>query len=491
MKTYKIFIFLFFFYGLTAEAQKACEESLEKAKQLLTKASPFTEQSDIFKLIEPCASNGNAEAENYLGMLYLKGIGVPIDNEKAFLHISNAAGKGYANAQYNLGRLYKYGTGCSINFIQAMEWFTKATENGSQRAAYSMGYMYYKGIGVSQNYQKAVYWFERSEDPMAKHFLGLCYYLGYGVAANKDKALGLLLNNPTLNSKTLVSYIKREQKEMLEAKVIEDLEVTAPESKPINPEVVIETQEELEYLPYDKLELEEIKGAWSGKLLQYDWSGKYIQRIIPITITIDIDKESNEIQVSCILEEQKINTHAIWQDETLYFKNLSQTVRLSKLYPQHPTKLTLDYNLLATSLQKYTYQNSKYLIGYLDTYIPEWTEYGAPMSLVLKPEGSKNGLNEEALLALAAQGDQFIKLYPVPFNEQLTIQYQLKVPSSVYVELISLNSTNKIVVLPSIRQQAGDYTYTIPVESSLPKGLYVVRLIAGEQLYTRMIIKDN
>tara|TARA_B100000809_G_scaffold263060_1_gene315435 strand:- start:1494 stop:1631 length:138 start_codon:yes stop_codon:yes gene_type:complete len=40
--------------------------------------------------------------------------------------------------------------------------------------------MAYKGLGVSQDYYQAVYWFERSEDPMAKHFLGLCYYLGYG-----------------------------------------------------------------------------------------------------------------------------------------------------------------------------------------------------------------------------------------------------------------------------------------------------------------------
>ena len=62
---------------------------------------------------------------------------------------------------------------------------------------------------------------------------------------------------------------------------------------------------------------------------------------------------------------------------------------------------------------------------------------------------------------------------------------------NVYVELISLNGTNKIMILPTTQQQAGDYTYTIPVNPTLPEGLYVVRIIAGNQLHTRLIIKDN
>ena len=491
MKIYNIFLFLIFTAVSTLCAQESCEENFKKAKQLLNSKSPFTNQADIFKLIEPCALQGNAEAENYLGMLYLKGIGVEENTKKAFLHISNAAINGYANAQYNLGRLYKYGINCDIDFTKAIDWFERATENGSQRAAYSLGYMYYKGFGVTQNYQQAVYWFERSEDFMAKHFLGLCYYLGYGVTANEDKALGLLLNNPIINSKTLVSYIKKEQKEKLKTKVLEGIEKTSPESNPINPEVVTETQKVLEYIPDESLELKNIKGSWSGKLVQYDWSGKHIQRIIPIKIAINVDDETNLIEVTSVLEGQELKSKAIWQDETLYLEDLTQKVKLSQLYPSHPIKQTFSYNLFSTSLQKYEYQNTSYLIGSLDTYIPEWTEYGEPMSLILKPEGTENGLNEEALLALAAQEDQFIKLYPVPFNNQLTVQYQLETASNVYVELISLNGTNKIIILPTILQQAGDYTYTIPVNAGLPEGLYVVRLIAGEQLYTRMIIKNN
>jgi hypothetical protein len=67
----------------------------------------------------------------------------------------------------------------------------------------------------------------------------------------------------------------------------------------------------------------------------------------------------------------------------------------------------------------------------------------------------------------------------------------LDAAENVYVELISLNGTNKIMILPTTQQQAGDYTYTIPVNPTLPEGLYVVRIIAGNQLHTRLIIKDN
>ena len=175
----------------------------------------------------------------------------------------------------------------------------------------------------------------------------------------------------------------------------------------------------------------------------------------------------------------------------MYFKNFNDTFSLTKIYPEHPNKLNLNYNLLSTSLQKFTFQDNNFLIGSLDSYIPEWTEYGAPLSLILVPEGEETFLNEETLLALAAQEDQFIKLYPVPFKDKLTVQYQLDTASNVYVELISLNGTNKIVILPTKLQQAGDYIYTIPIASTLPQGLYVVRLKAGNQLYTRMIIKEN
>ncbi len=483
-------IFLILFAPSTVLVAQNCEKKIEQARYYLTGNTPFKNYTKAFNLLTPCANNGNVEAQNYLGMMYLNGIGVEKDEIEAFNYFITAAQNNYDVAQYNLGRMYKYGMGCDLSFIKAIEWFETAAENGNQKAAYSLGYMYYKGFGVAQNYQEAVSWFEKSSDVMAKHFLGMCYYLGYGVATDEDKALEILLSNPTVNSKTLVSYIEQEQKQKVSSEVQNDLNSTDPESNLIQEEVVLETPNELEYYPLEPLELNEMEGVWKGKLVQYDWSGKHMRRIIPISLAIETESDSNNIFVNSQIENQEITSTAIWQDETLYFEDITQTVTLNRLFPEHPDELTLDYNLYSTSLQKYEYQGITYLIGSLDSYIPKWKEYGKPMRLILKPEGAGD-IDEEILLALAEQENQFIKLYPVPFNNQLTVQYQLETADTVFVELVSLYGTQQIVILPTIFQEAGEYTYNIPVDSTLQEGLYVVRIIAGNQVHTRMIIKNE
>ncbi len=492
MSRYLLLILIFCNSISIVKAQDSCEDKIQRVKQELRSSNPFKDKTALFSLIEPCALNGNAEAQNFLGVCYLNGLGVEKDNKKAVTYILRAANQGYANAQYNLGRLYKYGTGLKIDFNKAIEWFEAGSSNGSQKAAYALGYMYYKGIGVEQDYQKAIYWFEHSTDSMARHFLGLCYYLGYGVPANEEKATEVLLNNPIFNSKTLIDYIKNEQKEKLEIKTEESLSSDSPDSNPMSPEVVNQTEDELKYYPEENIEFEDLKGVWKGKFVQYDWSGNYKERVIPIDVTVEINPETEAINVKTELVDQQLSSTAIWQDETLYLEDVTQTVTLSRLYAEHPKQLDLDYNFLSLQLQKYKYQGVTYLVGVLDSYIPEWKEYGKPVNLVLKPEGVEgNELDEEVILALAEQEDQFIKLYPIPFNEHLTIQYQLETSSNAYVELIDLHGTNKTIIQPTIWQESGDYTYSIPVNSSLPEGLYVIRLMAGDQLYTRMIIKEN
>jgi hypothetical protein len=377
--------------------------------------------------------------------------------------------------------------GCELSFTKAIEWFEKATENGNQRAAYSLGYMYYKGYGASQDYRKAVHWFNKSTDVMAIHFLGLCYYLGYGVPADENKALELLLSNNTLNSKTLARYIKAQQKEKNETTLIEVLDSTnASDSTYIQPEVISEIDVETYQEPLTK---EAINGEWIGKLVQYDWSGKTIEQIIPISITFKTN-DTNSLDVYTLIDGQEKSGTAQWQDGNLYVDS-DLKFNLNRLYPDNPNELSLDYTVFTLGLQKKELMGSTYLTGTVDTFIESWTEYGQPISLVLRPKGFEDNLDIALLEALAAQEDQFIKLYPVPFDNSLTVQYQLETPSEVFVELVGLHNAAHINILPKTVQQIGEYTYTIPVDSNLPEGYYVVRLTAGNQLYTRLILKNN
>jgi len=458
--------------------EKSCEHALLKIKQFIKSPSPFNNGEGLAASLEPCVLEGNAEAENYLGMLYLKGIGVQKDPSKAFSYFSKAADKAYPKAQYNLGRLYKYGIGCTIDFTKAMDWFVIATENGNQRAAYSLGYMYYKGFGVAQSYKEAVYWFERSEDPMAKHFLGLCYYLGYGVTANSNTALELLLNNPIVNSKTLVTYIKANQKATIESNV----EIALNNNEVV--EEAIEDFTEKAAVSNQIIEKEELLQNWRGKLIQYDWSGKHVQRILPIALSFK--KAGKYLTVNTIFEKQEKQSKAMWKDQTMYLENL--TFSLDKLYTSNPEKLTLDYSLLAMNLNKQEFNGLPYLTGNVDSYIDEWTEYGEPLSIILQPENSDTYFDEETLLALANQEGQFIKLYPMPFKEQLLVQYTLEEAGEVQVALTSYDNSIHLVLDTGVKA-AGEQT--LQLSPDIPSGIYIVKIIAADKVHTKMIVKND
>ena len=90
-----------------------------------------------FKLWQPLAENGYAEAQYALGVMYFQGEGVKQDYAKAVKWYTKAAEQGNVGAQTILGAFYegKY----FINVVErdlskAKEWFRKACDNGGQDA---------------------------------------------------------------------------------------------------------------------------------------------------------------------------------------------------------------------------------------------------------------------------------------------------------------------------------------------------------------------
>jgi len=61
------------------------------------------------------------------------------------------AEQGDSNAQNNLGMLYLYGDGVEINVREAVKWFQKALEQGNVSAKFNLGVLYAKGKGVKKN----------------------------------------------------------------------------------------------------------------------------------------------------------------------------------------------------------------------------------------------------------------------------------------------------------------------------------------------------
>jgi hypothetical protein len=59
---------------------------------------------EAVKLWEESAGDGNLNAQNNIGMLYLHGKGIPKDHAKARQWFKEAADRGFPEAQYNLGK---------------------------------------------------------------------------------------------------------------------------------------------------------------------------------------------------------------------------------------------------------------------------------------------------------------------------------------------------------------------------------------------------
>ena len=75
----------------------------------------------------PAAQKGDAEAQNYVGEIYEKGLGLEPDYQAAFHWYSLSAEQGNAGAQINLGSLYERGLGVNRDKVLALNWYRKAS----------------------------------------------------------------------------------------------------------------------------------------------------------------------------------------------------------------------------------------------------------------------------------------------------------------------------------------------------------------------------
>ena len=91
-----------------------------------TAANKRGDYATALKTFQLLASQGSAEAQNSLGMLYVYGQGVPQDYGKARQWFEKAAAQGYTPAEYNLGMLYANSQGVLQDDVRAHMWYTLA-----------------------------------------------------------------------------------------------------------------------------------------------------------------------------------------------------------------------------------------------------------------------------------------------------------------------------------------------------------------------------
>lgn len=485
-KTYTLLILLI---ALGATAQTECKSKLDTIKKMMEKERLYKDYDKMFKDLLPCAEAEIPLAQNYIGLFYLEGLGVEKDEALGFQYLEKGAINKSPIAQNNLGNLYREGKGCTLDMDKAVYWYQKAADAKNSRAAYSLGYMYLKGFGVPQDYATAVFWFEKSNFDMAKHWLGVCHYLGYGVLQNTDKALEYFFSNGTPNSKAFLKNLKIDKRDYVLNQANQAIAKANEGDKKIAPEVITTSRETIKLEAVENIELKtkNILGEWTGRFIEYDWSGKTPLRVLPIDITFT-KNELGDLQTKIIFEGKTFEDLVLFENNNLFLQGFK--FNLEQLYNHSFQDFKLDYTVMGMDLSQKTYNNISYLLADVDSFIETWKEPAPPISLVLRPKTDTTITTEEdeILLALATQQNEFIKVYPVPFQEQLYIGFELANPAQVQVTLTSV-TTAQTVQVATTNLQAGMQSYSVNT-ASLPKGYYVIRVQENEKLHTRIVIKQ-
>lgn len=172
-----------------------CEDALDGSGMLsVMRAKWLNNLAAGVPAYDRIAALADSDDQFELGMTFLTGDRVPVDERKAFHWLSQASAKGHPAAQFQLGMMYAKGEGVAKDESKAAEFFAKGAAQGLRNAQYSLGVIYMNGLGVSKDSRKAVELFKKAAaqgDTSAEYNLAVMLANGEGVSKDDRKAVEL------------------------------------------------------------------------------------------------------------------------------------------------------------------------------------------------------------------------------------------------------------------------------------------------------------
>ena len=167
---------------------------------------------ESFNQLIPLSKQGPSAGQNMLGEMYLNGIVIDQNTNKAVIWFLRSARQENIDAitsltklnhqrelsdQYNLGLAYLRNNSFKNSNSLAAECFLKSAKKGNKDAQYHLALGYQKGSGIEQSDSEAFKWFSKSNaqgNVDAENAIGEFYEQGRGVTQDKQKALTLYLS---------------------------------------------------------------------------------------------------------------------------------------------------------------------------------------------------------------------------------------------------------------------------------------------------------
>ena len=433
------------------------------------------------EIYKQCAGNGSAKAMNAIGMQYKLGLGVDTNATEAINWFQKSGTQGYAKAWYNLGVMYKFGIGDSMDYAKAYTCFSKAADLQEPLGWYAQGYMLYKGLGCNQDYTKAVAFFKKGAlagKASCMYFLGLCWRNGYGIAANADSATYWL--SKAAYKGYMMADDELATKEPENSKNVDDVinqikavqfNTTATESSSIGKYTKV-----IHSIPAN-----EIDGVYSGYLIRYDWSGQHPVQSSKLNLSLSY---TNGALCGQWVEDDTITValKATLTSNAIVFKNTQYSIT-DHYSPSKP----IVYNFENARLQYAVKGDSVFLAGNLQMFSPDRKEPQKPLYVALirskETDSSAGQINFADSITYS-----MLQAYPNPFNDIVTIAFELKETCQVHTQLLALNG-NVLYNNAATTLTAG--SYTLPLQfKQLPSGMYILKLQYGKQVSTAKVIKQ-
>ena len=219
----------------------------------------------------------------------------------------------------------------------------------------------------------------------------------------------------------------------------------------------------------------DMSGCYSGTLITYDYSGKYVVGQKPLSIEISITGDEADI---CWMEEDKepVTLHGISNDSLLVF-NKAVYCR-----SDHYSRFTpISWEFVSSAFTAETENGKSMLHGNLQQYSPETKEMERPMyfvaektSAIISHKESSEALN--------------LCVTPNPFQDVIHVSFVLPQSEECCLRLYSANG---ILVMDKALGTLKEGSHTVELTPEIFPGAYVLRLSCGNTLCVSTIFKEN
>jgi hypothetical protein len=116
----------------------------------------------VIDQIKQRAAEGDARAQNDLGVLHQLGRAVTQDDAEAVRWYRRAAVRNSVLAQNNLAWMSEQGRGLERDYSAALFWYKLSAQSGNVAAQHSLAFLYERGLGLPPNPTLAAEWYERA-----------------------------------------------------------------------------------------------------------------------------------------------------------------------------------------------------------------------------------------------------------------------------------------------------------------------------------------